>query len=285
MMGAHETIDMSVVRPRSGGRDISKDNVKQLMASMREMGLLQPITVIKARVVRGASLVDGYEVIAGRHRYCAAVELNWREIPAHVLSADTDIKNIELIEIDENLCRSELTPAQRASHIKRRKEIWEALHPAEQVAQLEPPVEVKKHGRPQEKGFASETAEVSGESKASVNRHVARAEALGDDINEVVGTSLDKGVELDALAKKPEPERKELIERAKAGEKVSARDSAPKPTNGEGDALVSWLECTARLAEKLGGTEAALRWAKTVHLTKTARAGLAFYVALNGEVA
>src|SRR5690606_17900986 len=36
-----------------------------------------------------------------------------------------------------------------------------------------------------------------------------------------------KGVELDALKKLPEPERKELIERAVAGEQVSARKPEP----------------------------------------------------------
>lgn len=46
---------------------------------------------------------------------------------------------------------------------------------------------------------------MSGESKRDVNRHLARAEALGDDLPRVTGTSLDKGVELDALAKLPSP--------------------------------------------------------------------------------
>lgn len=45
--------------------------------------------------------------------------------------------------------------------------------------------------------FANDTAKVTGESKRDVNRHLARAEALGDDLPRVTGTSLDKGVELD----------------------------------------------------------------------------------------
>src|SRR5690606_20501234 len=54
---------------------------------------------------------------------------------------------------------------------------------------------------------------------------IRRAEQLGDDIEKVKGTALDKGVELDALVKLSEPERKELIERAASGEKkVSARE-------------------------------------------------------------
>lgn len=56
-----------------------------------------------------------------------------------------------------------------------------------------------------------------------MNQHLSRAEALGDDLHAVAGTSLDKGVELDALKTLPAPERKQLIERARAGEKVSAR--------------------------------------------------------------
>ena len=63
--------------------------------------------------------------------------------------------------------------------------------------------------------------------KQAINQHLARAEALGDDLPRVTGTSLDKGVELDALAKLPEADRAELIERAQAGEKVSARDATP----------------------------------------------------------
>lgn len=76
--------------------------------------------------------------------------------------------------------------------------------------------------------FAAETAAVSGETKRDINRHLSRAEALGDDLQAVAGTSLDKGVELDALKTLPAPERKELIARARAGEKVSARRTATR---------------------------------------------------------
>jgi hypothetical protein len=43
----------------------------------------------------------------------------------------------------------------------------------------------------------------------------------------VIGTTLDKGAELDALAKLPKPQQEALIEKAKAGEKVSALLRAP----------------------------------------------------------
>lgn len=66
------------------------------------------------------------------------------------------------------------------------------------MGQIGPPQDVAHGGaRPQRVEFANDTAKVTGESKRDVNRHLARAEALGDDLPRVTGTSLDKGVELD----------------------------------------------------------------------------------------
>ena len=106
----------------------------------------------------------------------------------------------ELIEIDENLCRAELTPAQRAAAIKRRKQIWEALHP-------ETGKSVSTLGGRGNSSFAADTCTAAGLTKQAVNQHLARAEALGDDLVQVAGTSLDKGVELDALKTLPIVER------------------------------------------------------------------------------
>lgn len=71
-----------------------------------------------------------------------------------------------------------LLVAQRASAIKRRKEVWEAMHPNSGATCADIPD--RGPGRPRE--FASETADVAGESKSQINRHVSRAEALGDDL-------------------------------------------------------------------------------------------------------
>ena len=70
----------------------------------------------------------------------------------------------------------------------RRKEIWEALHPN---SGTNCPTIQRGPGMPQQ--FAAETAAVSGETKRDINRHLSRAEALGDDLLKVAGTSLDKG--------------------------------------------------------------------------------------------
>lgn len=72
--------------------------------------------------------------------------------------------------------------------IKRRKAIWEEMNPGGGKS-------VSTNAGIREVGFASDTAAVAGITKQAINQHVARAEALGDGLEAVVGTSLDKGVE------------------------------------------------------------------------------------------
>lgn len=203
------------------GRAVDERVVTALADSIMANGLLQPILVQEAKTMRGGICVPGFRIIAGNHRVAAARQVGHVVIQARVLDETTGHMEAELIEIDENLCRAELTPAQRAQAIQRRKQIWEALHPEGGAICATP-------GGQQVVGFAADTAKVSGEPKASINRHLSRAEALGDDLQAVAGTSLDKGVELDALKSLPPPERKQLIERARAGEKVSARRTATR---------------------------------------------------------
>lgn len=238
-----QSIELAHVQRASNARSLEKKAVDGIAASMREIGQITPVVVVARDIAVHGVMVPGFLLIAGNHRVEAARSIAWTHIDARVVTGSS-LEN-ELIEIDENLCRAELTAAQRASHIKRRKQIWEALHPAEpqRVADLErqrgsetggascatsQPDDCLPDGRrkgPQhQKEFAASTAEVTGESKATINRQLAVADALGDDLGKVEGTSLDKGVELQALAKLPEQDRKDLIDRAAAGEKVSARE-------------------------------------------------------------
>lgn len=220
-------IALSHVQRQSSARDINTSAVSGIAASMKEIGQLTPIFVRAANIPIKGVMEPGYLLIAGNHRVEAARQLGWSEIDARVMVGES--LEAELIEIDENLCRAELTASQRASAIKRRRQIWEALHPnSGNSFSTIPPDEPRGRGRPPE--FASETAAAAGMTKQAINQHLARADALGDDLERIAGTSLDKGVELDALKAMPEPERKELIDRAAAGEKVSARASQKSDT-------------------------------------------------------
>lgn len=252
----HQRVELARLVASAQPRPLVTEAVDKLASSIRDVGLIQPITVKACSMMIGGLAGKGFQIVAGHHRVAACRALGWTEIDAIVIEAGEHLQ-AELIEIDENLCRSELTAAQRSKAIKRRKEIWEALHPVKaqrfdsvmdalglddaneiQVEQLVPP-EIG-YGKPpqQDKGFAAETASISGETKQSINRRVAIADALGDDLDKVVGTSLDKGVELAALAKLPEEQRAELIERAQAGEKVTARKVEVAPPINDAAAFV-----------------------------------------------
>lgn len=74
--------------------------------------------------------------------------------------------------------------------------IWEALNPESGTI-------CSTFGGRGNIAFAADTAATTGETKRDINRQIARAEALGDDLNRIAGTSLDKGVELDALKDMP----------------------------------------------------------------------------------
>jgi ParB-like chromosome segregation protein Spo0J len=190
------------------------------MESIRMQGLLHPIIL---RPKDGT----GYLLVAGRHRLEAIRKLHdaghWTSsaIRAEIVEMDDDAA--VLAEIDENLIRADLTPAERAMHIARRKELYEELHP-----------ETKQGGAPGKAGggkdtkpaklatFAEDTARKTGESRRKVERDATRGKKVKV-LADIAGTSLDQGDQLDALAKLSEKEQRDLADRAKAGENVSAK--------------------------------------------------------------
>lgn len=209
------TIRLDSIESSTLARPLIAGSIDALAESIGNIGLIQPITVMPCAKYRDGHKVEAFRVVAGHHRVAAMRKIGWAECSARVLPDSTSALAAELMEIDENLCRAELSAAQRAKAIKRRKEIWEAMRP--NSGNTVPTIA----GRPKE--FAGDTAAAAGMTKRAINEHLARAEALGDDLDEVAGTSLDKGVELDALKDMDPEDRRELIGRAKAGENVSAR--------------------------------------------------------------
>jgi ParB family chromosome partitioning protein len=96
---AIDQIDPNPGQPRQAMGDLS-----ELMASIAEKGLIEPI-VVRARGGR-------YQIIAGERRYQAAVQVGLRELPVVVRDVD-DVEIIELALI-ENLQRKDLTAFEEA---------------------------------------------------------------------------------------------------------------------------------------------------------------------------
>ena len=92
----------SPINPRKKVGDVSA-----IAASMRQVGLIQPITVRPA-----PEGVKGFEVVAGHRRVKAAESLGWQAIAANIVKA-TDVQVMELALV-ENLHRESLSPLEEA---------------------------------------------------------------------------------------------------------------------------------------------------------------------------
>ena len=187
---------------RHDARAINADAVASLVDSIGAVGLINPIRV------RAAG--DSYELIAGAHRLEACKALGLAEVSC-VLVTDDDL-HAELAMIDENLCRAELSPSDRASQTARRKAIYIELNPqtAQGVAGAE-----AKHGRATDKlSFAADTAKATGQNERTVQRIAERGEKILPEVLEMIrGTKLDTGTYLDKLKALPGSEQYKVASR------------------------------------------------------------------------
>lgn len=102
-----QTLPISRVEPNSGQprRNFDPEAITTLADSIRQYGLIQPLTV---RMLQNGQ----YQIIAGERRWRAAREAGLTEVPVMVIQAD-DRKAMELALI-ENLQREDLNPLEEA---------------------------------------------------------------------------------------------------------------------------------------------------------------------------
>ncbi len=105
-------IDVNFIKPNpyQPREDFSEEQLIELKNSIREKGIIQPVTVRKVN--------DGYELIAGERRLRAAKEIGIEKIPAYILSVYGKEELLE-ISIIENIQRTDLNPIELAKSYKR----------------------------------------------------------------------------------------------------------------------------------------------------------------------
>jgi len=102
-------VPTGTLRPntRNPRRAFSNAELDELVASLRERGIIQPIIV---RPTRGAA--EAYEIIAGERRWRAAQRAGLHEVPVVVIEA-SDAEALQ-IAIIENVQRSDLNALEEA---------------------------------------------------------------------------------------------------------------------------------------------------------------------------
>ena len=131
-------------------RSLRPDKVDEIAESMKTLGQLQDILL---RQGPG----HGYYLVAGHHRLEAAKKLKWDAIRSTILEG-INVDHAELIQIDENLVRAELTPAEQALHMRKRKEIYERLHPETKHGAVGRGRNKSRHSGDSNERFTKETA-------------------------------------------------------------------------------------------------------------------------------
>ncbi len=120
--------------------------------------------------------------------------------------------------------RAELTPAEHADHLARRKELWASRENGQTL-----PVSGIGKGEAGpgrgKKGFASETAKKTGMSKRAINLALSRAKAIPADVRDKIkGTHLDRGTYLDSLKGMTPDDQRAQVRRNLAEPKRRARN-------------------------------------------------------------
>lgn len=181
-------VDQIIVEDRL--RSVNPDHAALIAESFRANGQMTPIEV--RRTIKGKIIL-----VAGAHRLAAAKLAEMGEIAAIVIEADAD--QARLREIDENLCRRDLTELDRATFLAERKEVWARLNPEAVVFKNK-----KSRTNLSTIGtFAEEVAERLGLSRRSIDRAIRRHIDIPEYVKEVLQHSkwADNGSVLDGLRK------------------------------------------------------------------------------------
>jgi len=109
-------IDTDKIKPNpyQPRRDFDEARLQDLADSIKQYGVLQPLTVSRVEVEKdGGGLMTEYELIAGERRLRAAMLAGVSQVPAIIRTGDTAIMKLELAII-ENLQREDLNVVDRA---------------------------------------------------------------------------------------------------------------------------------------------------------------------------
>ena len=106
-------IDKIMPNPLQPRREFDEEGIDELVQSIREFGILQPLVVSKVTEETELGTRVSYELIAGERRLRAAKKLGLTQVPAIIRAIDANRSKLEMALI-ENLQRRDLNPMEAA---------------------------------------------------------------------------------------------------------------------------------------------------------------------------
>lgn len=175
-------------------------DVSELEKSIKTLGLIAPLVISKDNVI-----------LAGARRYQALLNLGFDHSPVMVVEGNALER--ELVSIDENLVRKDLTKIEIESHLRRAKEIYQELFPPEISENVnansseENPEVPEKEVLPAEK-FLVMVSEKTGLSPKQIHEAINRDELSSNEVKEARKNgelSLSQTNEIVKLKKEDQP--------------------------------------------------------------------------------
>ena len=115
-------VEVEKIRPNpfQPRREFDPQKLNDLSRSIRQYGVIQPLTVSRGEVEKGdGGMATEYELIAGERRLRAAKLAGLREVPGLIRAGQDDDKTKLELAIIENLQREDLNPVDRAKAFDR----------------------------------------------------------------------------------------------------------------------------------------------------------------------
>ena len=109
-------IDQIHANPDQPRRDFDPDSLQELSDSIRQIGIIQPITLRKIKE-------GDYQIIAGERRFRATVMAGLKTIPAYIRTADDE--NVMAMALIENIQREDLNSMEVALACQNLLEVYD----------------------------------------------------------------------------------------------------------------------------------------------------------------
>lgn len=171
-----QLIDISTIKTTNQYLRLNTD-VEMLKKSIETVGLINPIV-----------LNENNELIAGGRRFTAMKELGFTEVPT-ITVKKSELEQ-ELISIDENLVRKDLSNIELEASLSRGRELYETLYPDatkfnEEDLTLPESNEIQTELPNDKRSFIDLTAEKTGLSKKVIKSAIDRDEKASEKVKEL----------------------------------------------------------------------------------------------------